>query len=176
MRHRPTAAGGARAAAIASEQGIRAPRSNSAAGAFARRLGRMILGGAAAGLLAAAPAAGQERPILDLAGASIRDLAAHGEVAGLFRSAVRGRQAVVAAALRAPASTPVEVSEGRFLGARACAVEGCGRLGIFLGWDAEAARLYLLVVEEGTPVLVVPPPGTRWPAAFAAQVAALRGE
>lgn len=111
-----------------------------------------------------------------MAGASIRDLALHGEVAGVFRSAVRGRQAAVAAALRAPVSTPVEVTDGRWLGARACAAEGCSRLGIFLGWDAQTARLYLLVVEEGAPVLVVPPGGTRWPAAFAPQVAALRGE
>jgi hypothetical protein len=176
MRCHAGAAGQALRAAADRRGGDESPTSGDGGAPGRRRLRRLILATAAAGLLAAAPAAGQERPILELAGASIRDLAAHGEVAGLFRSAVRGRQAVVAAALRAPASTPVQVSEGRFLGARACAAEGCGRLGIFLGWDAETARLYLLVVEDGTPVLVVPPAGTRWPAAFATQVAALRGE
>jgi hypothetical protein len=110
-----------------------------------------------------------------MAGASIRELAAHGEVAGVFRSAVRGRQAVVAAALRGPVFTPVEMTEDRWLVARACGEAGCSRLGILLGWDAQAARMYLLVVEEGAPALLVPP-ATRWPAAFAPHVAALRGE
>ncbi|MCX7685633.1 MAG: hypothetical protein N2Z67_10250 [Acetobacteraceae bacterium] len=96
-------------------------------------------------------------------------------MAGVFRSAVRGRQALAAEALRAPVTVPVEVTEGRWLGARACAAEGCSRLGIFLGWDARTARLYLLLVEDGAPALLVPPGGTRWPAAFAPQVAALRG-
>ncbi|MFN6954674.1 MAG: hypothetical protein ACK4PG_07755 [Acetobacteraceae bacterium] len=108
-------------------------------------------------------------------GASIRELAAHGEVAGVFRSAVRGRQAVVAEALRGPVFTPVEVADGRYLVARACGEAGCNRLGMVLGWDAQAARMYLLVVEDGWPVLLVPP-ASRWPAAFAPHVAALRGE
>jgi hypothetical protein len=96
-------------------------------------------------------------------------------VAGVFRSAVRGRQGVAAAALRGPDATPVEVTEGRFLVARACGEAGCSRLGMVLGWDAQAARMYLLVVEDGAPVLVVPP-ASRWPAPFAPHVAALRGE
>jgi hypothetical protein len=126
--------------------------------------------------VAAAPVVAQERPVTALGGASIRELAAHPEVAGVFRSVVRGRQGVVFAALSSPAALPVEVTEGRYVHARACAPEGCGRLGLVLGWDAEASRLYLLVVEDGVPVLLVPPGGTRWPAAFAGQVAALRGE
>jgi hypothetical protein len=93
----------------------------------------------------------------------------------VFRAAVRGRQAVAAAALRGPDTTPVEIAEGRWLVARACAAAGCPRLGMVLGWDAQAARLYLLVVEGGAPVLVVPP-AARWPAPFAPHVAALRGE
>ena len=111
---------------------------------------------------------------MDLAGASIRELAAHGEVAGIFRSAVRGRQGVVAEALRGVDSTPVEVTDERWLVARACGESGCPQLGIVLGWDAHMARLYLLVVQDGAPVLLIPP-GTRWPAAFAPHVAALRG-
>ena len=93
----------------------------------------------------------------------------------MFRSAVRGRQAVVAAALRGPDAMPVQVTEGRWLVARACGEAGCPRLGIVLGWDAQTARMYLLVVEDGAPVLLVPP-SSRWPAAFAPAVAALRGE
>jgi hypothetical protein len=110
-----------------------------------------------------------------MAGASILELAGHGEVAGVFRAAVRGRQSVVAAALRGPDSVPVQVTDNRWLVARACSEAGCSRLGIVLGWDAQMARIYLLVVEDGAPVLLVPP-SSRWPAAFAPAVAALRGE
>ncbi len=92
----------------------------------------------------------------------------------MFRSAVRGRQAIVAEALRGVASVPVEVTEGRWVVARACGESGCPQLGIVLGWDAQMARLYLLVVQDGAPVLLIPP-GTRWPAAFGPHVAELRG-
>ena len=121
-----------------------------------------------AALLAAAPAAA-EGP-LALEGQGLRDLAAHPMVSLPLRSASQGRSRLVFERLNLP-GPPVAIAEGRFAWARGCAPAGCARDGIFLALDSVSERLYLLVVEAGRPVLVVPPFGTSWPAALREGVA-----
>jgi hypothetical protein len=121
-----------------------------------------------AALLAATPAAA-ESP-LALEGQGLRALAAHPLVALPLRSAAQGRSGTVFERLNLP-GPPVAVAEGRWVFARGCAPAGCARDGIFLALDSVSERLYLLVVEAGRPVLVVPPFGTSWPAALREGVA-----
>lgn len=122
----------------------------------------------AAGLLVVVPATAQP-DLLALEGRSLRELAAHPSVALPLRSAAQGRSRTVFERLNLP-GPPVALAERRYVHASGCA-ESCARDGIFLAYDSVAERLYLLVVGEGRPVLVVPPFGTAWPAALRESVA-----
>lgn len=122
----------------------------------------------AAWLLAAAPALADSPLALD--GASLRALAAHPDVALPLRSAAQGRSRTVFERLQLPA-TPVAIAEGRYAWARGCGAAGCRGDAIFLALDAVSGRLFLLVLDAGRPVLLIPP-GT-WPAALHEGVAPL---
>jgi hypothetical protein len=122
----------------------------------------------AAWLLAAAPALADSP--LALAGGSLRDLAAHPDVALPLRSAAQGRSGTVFERLRLP-GPPIAIAEGRYAWARGCAEAGCRSDSLFLAHDALTGRIFLLVVDAGRPVLLIPP--STWPAALREAVAPL---
>jgi len=84
-----------------------------------------------------------------------------------------GRQRAMAAALRLP-GPPLRRAEGeRYIYGWGCAPapSGCGEQGVFLAWEPAAERLFTVLVEDGRPVLTVPPRASRsWPAALARPV------
>jgi hypothetical protein len=122
----------------------------------------------AAWLLAAAPALADSP--LALEGASLRALAAHPDVALPLRSASQGRSGTVFERLNLPGPS-VAIAEGRYAWARGCAEAGCRTDALFLAHDSVTGRLFLLVLDSGRPVLLIPP-GT-WPAALRDGVAPL---
>lgn len=122
-----------------------------------------------AALLAAVPAAADSP--LALEGASLRELAAHPDVALPLRSASQGRSGTVFERLRLP-GPPVAIADGRYAWARGCAEAGCRTDALFLAHDSVSGRIFLLVVDAGRPVLLIPP-GTTWPAALRDGVAPL---
>ncbi|MCB4822949.1 hypothetical protein [Roseicella aerolata] len=127
----------------------------------------------ALGLLLSAPA-GAASPEADslraLAGGTMVQLAGHPVVSLPLRGAVRGRQQMVYEGLRLP-GPPLLLHEGRWLVGWGCADpeprQGCADRGLFLAFDAEGERLFLLLLENGAPIHLAPPRAGRWPGALA---------
>lgn len=97
-----------------------------------------------------------------LAGADLVALAAAPGVSPLLRGAARGRQQSVYEGLRLP-GPPVSLVEERWL-------VGWGReaeRGLFLAYDTEQERLFLLLLVDGAAVFLAPGRWASWPAALA---------
>jgi hypothetical protein len=120
---------------------------------------------------AASPEADSARAV---AGGSMVQLGAHPAVGILLRGAARGWQQVVYEGLRLP-GPPVTLHEGRWLVGWGCADpaprQGCAGRGLFMAFDAEGERLFLMLLEDGAPVYLAPPRTGRWPGALAAPFA-----
>ncbi|TCZ66704.1 hypothetical protein [Roseicella aquatilis] len=97
-------------------------------------------------------------------------LAAHVAVSSPLRNAARGRQQTVYEGLRLP-GPPVALQAGRWLVGWGCAdpapAPGCRDRGLFIAFDVETERLFLMLVEQGAPVYLAPPRTGHWPAALA---------
>jgi hypothetical protein len=129
-------------------------------------LGLLLL---AAPASAAGPdAAGSAR---EAVGGTLVQLAAHPAVGILLRGAARGRQQIVYEGLRLP-GPPVALADGRWLVGWSCGdpapERGCVDRGLFMAFDAEGERLFLMLVEAGAPVYLAPPRTAHWPAALVA--------
>jgi hypothetical protein len=101
-------------------------------------------------------------------------LAAHPAVSGVLRGVARGRQQMVYEGLRLP-GPPVALIEGRWLVGWGCGAPqegtGCSGRGLFIAFDAESERLFLLLLEDGEPIYLAPARTARWPAALQAPFA-----
>ena len=97
-------------------------------------------------------------------------LAAQPAVATLLRGAARGRQQQVYEGLRLP-GPPVALVEDRWLVGWGCADPptrvGCGDQGLFMAFDAGRERLFLMLLDKGTPVYLAPARTGHWPAMLA---------
>ncbi len=103
-------------------------------------------------------------------GGTLVQLAAQPAVASVLRGAARGRQQAVYEGLRLP-GPPVSLRDGRWLVGWGCAdaspAAGCAEHGLFLAFDTESERLFLMLLEKGKPVYLAPPRTGHWPAALA---------
>ena len=121
----------------------------------------------AAVLALAAPSAAQEpTSALALAGQPVLALAGHAAVSGVLRQASGGRRRIVAERLRLP-GPPMGVAADRFVYGWGCDPRGCREESLFLAFDTMRERIYLLVVEDGAPILFVPPRTAPWPETLA---------
>lgn len=115
-------------------------------------------------LLAPLPAAaGQD--IAEVVGQPVLALAQRPELTTGLRFNSGGHRAALAARLRDP-GPPVTLAEGRYLYAWGCRPEGCREGGVFLAWDMQDARMFLLLTEQGGVRLSVPPDPRAWPEAL----------
>jgi len=111
------------------------------------RVGRRAFLGASL----AAPAFGQEPPLLGLVGGSLVQFAAHPAVGTLLRNSARGWQQHVYEGLRLP-GPPVALVEQTWL-------VGWGRRddsGLFLGFEIRAEQMVLFLLNGGAPVYLSP--------------------
>lgn len=101
-------------------------------------------------------------------------LAAHPAIAVAVRGVARGRQQSVFDGLRLP-GPPVRLEQGRWLSGWGCADPapraGCAQRGLFIAVDAETERLFLMILDDGTPVYLAPHRMGHWPRALAAAFA-----
>ncbi|MBP0444947.1 hypothetical protein J8J14_09140 [Roseomonas sp. SSH11] len=128
-------------------------------------------------LLAVMPAQGQvvpEPPPLSLAGQTVAALAAHPDVTIVFRSVTRGRQTYILRHLRAAEPGRLSTAEDRYVFGWTCDGGDCAQDGMFLGYDTETERLYLLLLDDGAASLTVPTRGAPWPAPLAEAVLAVK--
>ncbi|MDB5373672.1 MAG: hypothetical protein JWP04_2314 [Belnapia sp.] len=96
--------------------------------------------------------------VRDRAGGTLVQLGADPAVAVLLRGAARGRQQSVYEGLRLP-GPPVALVAGRWLvgwGAEA-------DRGLFMAFDADGERLFLMLLLDGGPIYLAPPRVARWP-------------
>lgn len=128
-------------------------------------------------LLAAAPAAAQparDPSPLTLAGRPVAELAAHPDLSIGFRSVSRGRQTYVFRHLRAADPGALRVAENRYIFGWTCDGGDCAEAGLFLGYDGQTERFYLLLLDEGAASLTVPTRGAPWPGPLAEAVLAVK--
>lgn len=111
---------------------------------------------------------------LELAGHPVRELAAHPDVVVILRSVTRGRQTYVLRHFRAPDPGALRVAEDRYVFGWTCDGGECAEAGLFLGYDTETERLYLLLVDEGVASLTVPTRRSPWPGPLAEAVLAVK--
>ncbi|MBL6458579.1 hypothetical protein JMJ55_24890 [Belnapia sp. T6] len=97
-----------------------------------------------------------------LAGADLVALAAAPGVSPLLRGAARGRQQSVYEGLRLP-GPPVTLVEERWLVGWSREAER----GLYLAYDTEQERLFLLLLIDGAAVFLAPGRWASWPAALA---------
>ena len=92
------------------------------------------------------------------AGGTLVQLAAQESIAVLLRGAARGRQQSVYEGLRLP-GPPVALVADRWLVGWGSA----GDQGLFMAFDSEGERLFLMLLVEGGPIYLAPPRVARWP-------------
>lgn len=129
------------------------------------------------GVLLAWPVGAQpvpEPPVLSLGGRPVAALAAHPDLSIGFRSVTRGRQTYIFRHLRAENPGQLALAEGRYIYGWTCAGGDCAESGLFLGYDSQTERLYLLLLDEGVASLTVPTRGAPWPAPLAEAVLAVK--
>jgi hypothetical protein len=96
------------------------------------------------------------------AGGTLVQLAAEPAVAVLLRGAARGRQQTVYEGLRLP-GPPVALVADRWLAGWGLD----GDRGLFMAFDSEGERLFLMLIVDGRPIYLAPPRVARWPEALA---------
>jgi hypothetical protein len=118
----------------------------------------------AALLLAAGPAAAQD-DIHDVVGQPVLALAQRAELTTGLRFNSGGHRGALAARLRDP-GPPVALAEGRWLFGFGCLPTGCRLGGAFLAYDTQDERMFLLLTDNGSVRLSVPPDPRAWPEAL----------
>ncbi|WP_198375879.1 hypothetical protein [Neoroseomonas rubea] len=73
-----------------------------------------------------------------------------------------GHRGALAARLRDP-GPPVALAGDRYLFGWGCRAEGCREGGVFLAFDTQDDRMFLLLTEHGAVRLSVPPDPRAWP-------------
>jgi hypothetical protein len=110
-----------------------------------------------------------------LEGQPVARLAAHPDLSIVFRSITRGRQTYILRHLRAAGPGKLEVDEAhRYVFGWTCDGGNCAQEGLFLGYDSQTERMYLLLLDEGYASLTVPTRGAPWPAPLAEAVLAVK--
>ncbi|SHI45814.1 hypothetical protein SAMN02745194_00426 [Roseomonas rosea] len=109
-----------------------------------------------------------------LAGQPVAALAAHPDISIGFRSVTRGRQTYILRHLRAEEPGTLRTAEDRYVFGWTCDGGDCAEAGLFLGYDSETERFYLLLLDEGVASLTVPTRGAPWPAPLAQAVLAVK--
>ncbi len=118
----------------------------------------------AAAFFAAAPEAAS------LEGQPLAALLTRPSVGLTLRQVSGGHQRAVSEGIRRPGR--LSVAAERYVSGHSCGEAGCDTEGLFVGWDAETGRVFLIVVEDASPVLTVPPRRAQWPEALRTAVAA----
>lgn len=114
-----------------------------------------------AGLLAALPAAAEDS-ITTVIGQPVLALAQRHELTTALRFNSGGHRSVLAARLR-DRGPPVAMASDRYLYGFGCRAEGCREGGAFLAYDMLDERVFLLLTENGSVRLSVPPDPRAWP-------------
>ena len=106
-----------------------------------------------------------DRPVspLMLEGQPVSALAFHPDLVIAFKSVTRGRQTIILRHLRAEDPGALHVAGRRFIYGWSCDGGDCAEAGLFLGYDAQTERMYLLLIDEGVASLTVPTRGAPWP-------------
>jgi len=107
----------------------------------------------------------------DYVGKPLLALVSYPNLPSLLRQASGGQQSAMARAVRYD-GPGLELTAGRYLNSYACSPEGCAEDGVFLAYDTEDGRIYLMLVREGSMVIQVPPRRAPWPDVLAPRVAA----
>jgi len=117
-------------------------------------------------MVVAAPAlALAQEDIRSVIGQPLLALAQRPELTTVLRFNSGGHRGVLAARLRDP-GPPVAIAEDRYLFGHSCRAEGCRVGGVFLAIDLHDERLFLLLTENGSMRLSVPPDSRSWPEAL----------
>ena len=116
-------------------------------------------------LLAAPAASAQEEDVRSVVGQPVLALAQRAELTTGLRFNSGGHRGALAARLRDP-GPPVAIAGDRYLFGWGCEAEGCRVGGAFLAFDMHTDRIYLLLTQNGTVRLSVPPDPRAWPAAL----------
>ncbi|PZW49176.1 hypothetical protein C8P66_103202 [Humitalea rosea] len=98
-------------------------------------------------------------------------LVSYPNLPSLLRQVSGGQQGAMARAVRFD-GPGLELTAGRYLNSYACAPKGCAEDGVFLAYDTEEGRIFLMLVREGSMVIQVPPRRAPWPDVLEARVAA----
>ena len=116
-------------------------------------------------LLAASPIAAQDS-VTAVIGQPVLALAQRPEMTTGLRFNSGGHRSVLAARLRDP-GPPVALAGDRYVYGFGCLPEGgCREGGAFLAFDVHDERIFILLTENGTVRLSVPPDPRSWPAAL----------
>lgn len=111
---------------------------------------------------AAAPAAADE-DIVSVVGQPVLVLAQRPELTTGLRFNSGGHRSALAARLRDP-GPPVTLVGENFLQGWGCRPSGCRDGGAFLAFDRRDERIYLMLTDNGSVRLSVPPDPRSWPA------------
>jgi hypothetical protein len=116
------------------------------------------------GLLAllGGPAAAEEQDILSVVGQPVLALAQRPELTTGLRFNSGGHRSALAARLRDP-GPPVTLVEENFLAGWGCRPTSCRDGGVFLAYDRRDERIYMMLTDDGTVRLSVPPDPRGWP-------------
>jgi hypothetical protein len=118
----------------------------------------------AALVLAALPAAAQD-DIRTVLGQPVLALAQRAELTTGLRFNSGGHRGALAARLRDP-GPPVALAGDRWLFGFGCLPAGCREGGAFLAFDTQDERMFLLLTDNGSVRLSVPPDPRAWPEAL----------
>jgi hypothetical protein len=112
-------------------------------------------------LLLAAPAAAQES-VTSVLGQPVLALAQRPEMTTGLRFNSGGHRSALAARLRDP-GPPVALAGARYVYGFGCKPEGCREGGAFLAYDMQDERIFILLTDNGSVRLSVPPDPRAWP-------------
>lgn len=123
-----------------------------------RALAALLLAPCGAGVLVTRTARAADPEARAVAGGTLVQLGALGSVAILLRGAARGRQQAVYEGMRLP-GPPVALVADRWL----VGWGSEGDRGLFMAFDAEGERLFLMLLVDGGPIYLAPPRVALWP-------------
>jgi len=115
-------------------------------------------------LVLALPALAQDS-VMSALGQPVLALAQRRELTTVLRFNSGGHRSALAARLRDP-GPPVALAADRYLYGFGCQADGCREGGAFLAFDVHDERLFLLLTENGSVRLSVPPDPRAWPEAL----------